>query len=394
MCYTENRLKDLIMADVFVVSAVRSPIGTGRAKDSKLAIMTPQKLALQVLGSLFGKVPVVPKDIEVFRLGSVVSLKSESMKQSPAREIALRMNMLNASSNIVEKACSSGLLAVYEAVQTVKFEKANFAIGGGVDLMSNAAEDAVKNALTDPLTGKSMAELSDTKARELGFKREEYDAYALESYARAKKNIFGYAGFITAIFPGSGDASTFNFDQNINLIEMTQEKMAKGKSLPGCEITTPYNSSKYGDGCGMLMLASRPAVKKYKLPVLAKFLSYAEHTAKDPKDFIIAPVGAVHLALEKAKITNRDVGAWWINEAFPGSPLAFMNAWDAVNEGIEYENVNPWGGAIAFGHPLGATGAILAVNAICQARKEKQKYVVVSLCNAIAEATAMVFEIV
>lgn len=378
------------MKEVYVVSAVRSPIASGRAKDSKFALLTPQNLASQIISSLFFKVPVLRKDIDTFRLGSVVSLKSESMKQAPPREIALRTGMENASSNIVEKACSSGLRAVYEAVQTIKYEGANFSIGGGVDLMSSAPEGAVIGALTDPITGKSMAELSDIKALELRFTREEYDLYAFQSYARAMQNISSYDGYRASIFTGLSDEQIFNEDQNIYYKEMTLEKMTKAKLLPGCGLTTPYNSSKYGDGCGMLMFSSYGGVKKYKLPVLAKFLSYAEHTEKEPKDFIIAPVGAVKKAVELAKIPMNSIGSFWINEAFPGSPLYFI---DQIPEAL-YENVNPWGGAIAFGHPLGATGAILAVNAICQARKEKQRYVVVSLCNAIAEATAMVFEII
>lgn len=384
--------------DVLVVGAMRSPIGNGRS-DSSLFGVTPQDLACQVFGTQFLKVPIPRSVVESFKLGSVVSLKSGAVTQAVAREIALRAGMLNASSNEVSKACSSGLRAVYEAAGSIRDEGCDFAIGAGLDLMSGVPNEVNIGALTDPITGKSMAKLSDQKSRELGFTREDYDGYAFESYRRAKNHLYDYErdGYLAPIIlnpaAGSESARIINFDQNVMISEKLLEKL-KNRLIGGCEITSVFNASKYADGFGSLFLASPRGAKKYKLPVLAKILSYAEHTVSDSKDFIIAPVGAAHYALGEAKITNRDVGSWWINEAFPGSPLAFMDAWGAVNEEISYEDLNPWGGAIAFGHPLGATGAILCVNAICQARREGCRYIVVSLCNAIGEATAMVFEII
>lgn len=373
--------------NVFVVAAMRSPIGSGR-KDSPLLPLSPQDLALQVLDNLFKKINLSREAVNAFRVGSVVSLKSNRILQAPAREIALRAGMFNASSNIAEKACSSGLLAVAQAADAIRYGKAEIAIGGGVDMMSNAPEGVAAAALTDPITGKNMAQLSDIKAGELGFAREDYDRYAAESYRRAKDHLYSYSDFMESAFIPCQDVFCLTFDQNVLIKEAILEKM-KAKLLSGCWLTTPYNSSKLGDGCAFLMLASPRAVRKYKLAVLAKIIAYAEHTERESKDFIIAPVGAVKKAVEKAKIPMCAVGSFWINEAFPGSPLYFM---DKLPEAL-WENVNPWGGAVAHGHPLGATGAILSVNAICQARKEKKKYVAVSLCNAIAEATAMIFEI-
>lgn len=383
--------------DVLVVGAMRSPIGNGRS-DSSLFGVTPQDLACQVLGAQFLRVPIPRSSVQSFKLGSVVSLKSSAVTQAIAREIALHAGMFNASSNETSKACSSGLRAVYEAAVSIRDEECDFAIGAGIDLMSGVPSEVNIGALTDPITGKSMAELSDQKARELGFTKEDYDKYAFESYRRAKEHLYDYerAGYLAPIIlnpaSGSENARIINFDQNTIIQDKLLERL-RNKLIGGCEITSVFNASKYADGYGGLLLASSHGVKKHRLEPLAKILSYAEHTVDNSKDFIIAPVGAVHRALEEAKKNNRDIGAWWINEAFPGSPLAFLNAWGAVNEEISYEDLNPWGGAIAFGHPLGATGAILCVNAICQARREGKKYIVVSLCNAIGEATAMVFEI-
>ncbi len=376
--------------DVLVVDALRAPVGSGRAKDSVYSGLIPQGLAAQVLDASFKKTKIPPEAIDVFRLGSVVSLKSESFKQAPAKEIALRAGMFNASASVAEKACSSALKAIHEAENAIRYEKAELAIGMGLDMMSGVPDSVNIQAVTDPLLKKFMAELSDQKARELGITREEYDKYADESYARAKKHLCDYSidGYVAPISFTNTGGVVVNTDQNLLINERFLEKM-KSKLIGGCEITTPYNASKYADACAKLTLASPRAAKKYHLEPLAKLLAYAEHTEREPKDFICGPVGAVKKAAVFAKIPMCGLESFWVNEAFPGSPLYFI---DAVPEAL-WENVNPWGGAIAFGHALGATGAVLSVNAICQARREKKKYVAVSLCNAIAEATAMIFEI-
>jgi len=372
---------------------MRSPIGNGR-DDSSLFGITPQELACQILEAQFLKVPVPRESIQSFRLGSVVSLKSSAVTQGLAKEIALRAGMFNASSSIVEKVCSSGLRAIYEASSDIRNEGCDFAIGAGVDVMSGVPKEVNIGALTDPITGKHMAVLSDGKARELGFTREDYDRYAVESYARAKKHLYDYEhdGYLAPVIlnplSGSESARIVNFDQNVMIPDKKLEKMKK-MIIGGCEITTAFNASKYADGYGNLFLASPRGAKKMHLEPLAKILAYAEHTERESKDFIIAPAGASLKAVKKAKKALFNIDAWWVNEAFPAPPLYFF---DKIPE-AHWETINPTGGAIAFGHALGATGVILCVNAICQARREKQKYIVVSLCNAIGEATAMVFEI-
>ena len=148
--------------DALVVGAIRSPIGSGRTKDSDFKDLSPQDLALQVLDVSFKRTNMPKEAIQVYRVGSVVSLKSDKFTQAPAREIALRAGMFNASSGISEKACSSGLRAVYEASEAVRHGGVNFAIGAGLDMMSNAPAGANSGALTCPLTKKSMARLAST----------------------------------------------------------------------------------------------------------------------------------------------------------------------------------------------------------------------------------------
>ncbi|OGF63470.1 hypothetical protein A2834_01320 [Candidatus Giovannonibacteria bacterium RIFCSPHIGHO2_01_FULL_45_23] len=344
------------MKEVLVVDATRSPIGTGISKypllKSALITLSPQDLALQVLDASFKKTKIPPAAVDILRVGSNVSLKSEYFKQAPDREIALRAGMYNASCNISQKACSSGLLAIAEAAQAIRYEKANIAIGMGLDMMCNVPDSVNIGALTCPITKKSMAELADQKTRELGFTKEDCDVYADESYARAKKHLYEYESgeYLTPIVlepeTGTGYSRIFNFDQNV----LTDEKIfknAKDKILKGCELTTVYNSSKYGDACATLTLMSPGKAKKYKFEPLARLLAYAENSLKDPKDFPIAPVGAVLKALKIAKRSLNNIDSFWVNEAFPVSPLFFMK-----ELGIPWDIVNPCGGAIAFGHAL------------------------------------------
>ncbi|MDO8664532.1 MAG: beta-ketoacyl synthase N-terminal-like domain-containing protein, partial [Candidatus Liptonbacteria bacterium] len=193
------------MKDILVVDATRSPIGTGIAKypiiRSALLSLSPQDLALQVLNASFKKTKIPPAAVDVFRVGSNVSLKSDYFKQAPDREIALLAGMDNASSNISQKACSSGLLAVAEASYAIRHGGADLAVGMGLDMMCNVPDSANIGALTCPITKKSMAELSDQKAREL-FTREDYDKYADESYKRAREHFNDYklAGYLAPIF--------------------------------------------------------------------------------------------------------------------------------------------------------------------------------------------------
>src|SRR3989344_4770491 len=363
------------MKEVLVVGMMRSPIGTGTQK-SLLKSLTPQNLSLQVLSALFRQTKVFPENVEVLRVGSVVSLKSNDIGQAPSREIALRAGMVNASANIAEKACSSGLRAIWEAAAAIKYEGAELAIGGGVDMMSNVLEEINVKALTCPISGQLMAELGDLKGRE-DSTREDYDRYAFESYERAKKhlNYYHLAGYLAPIFLESSSAPLLNFDQNVTLREVTLEWLAKLPPLPGCEITTAGNSSKKGDAFSCLMLSSYHLARSLKLKPLARLLAYDEYGGGGSKNFIVETVCAVRKALDSAKLGWNDIGAFWINEAFPGSPLNFMKS------GIPWEIVNPCGGVVALGHALGATGAVLPLNAIVHARLNKIRYVVVSLCN-------------
>lgn len=415
------------MRDVYIVGAVRSPIASvkrGRLSDSAVkkllakgvvslgpwleklsglklefslpkntssfSHLSPQDLALRVFAGLVHQSGVNPEQIEIFRLGSVISQKSEnSMVQAPAKTI-LRKSAgdparILATARTVEQACSTGLVAIADAAAAVRNGEADIALAGGVDMMSRVSDRKVLFGLTDPFTEKIMAELADQKAEEVGLTRKDHDQFAIESYELALKHLNDHD---LSIQPVAG----VNQDQEISRYPLNPEKIRSMKAIGSRGIITAANASKYGDAAAFVMLASEAAVKKHNLKPLAKFLSFAEHSEKEPRDFVVAPNGAILKAI--GKINKAEHAGpliadmiFEVNEAFATSPLAVMRELN-----VSRSQINVWGGAIAHGHPIGATGAALTVKLIAILRKEDKRYGVVSLCNAVSEATAAVVE--
>ena len=380
------------MSEVLVVGMVCTPItkvvrSEAMNFSSISPFLKPQDLALQGLDALFFQTKLPRDAVEVFKMGCDVALKHESMKQAPDREIAIRAGMVNASSNIVRKACSSGFLAVKAGADAIKNGDAEIAVISGLDMMSGVPDAICREMLTDPISGKTMAELNDIKCREF-FTREDCDQYALKSHRRAWEHRLDYGTYMAPILiPGNQKLPTLVYDEDLRE-KMTIEKMRRWKLIDSCELTTGANASGYGDGFACMMLTNPETAKKYGLRPLAEFLAYAEKSGGEPKNFIARPVEAAKEVLKKASLAFEAIDSWWIHEAFAGPPLIFMK-----ETGAPWWIVNPWGGAIAFRHPLGESGMGISVRGIAQCLKEGKKFLGVSLCNAIDSATAGIFKI-
>lgn len=414
------------MRDVYIVGAVRSPIASvkrGRLSKSKVkqlaakvtndlkswlekfsglqvkfdspsntsafSGLSPQELAVLVLKSLFNQSGVQPEWVETFRMGSVISQKVEpSMMQAPAKAILRKTvsdpSKILATARTVEQACSTGLVAIAEAAEKVRLGEVEIAVAGGVDMMSRVPDSKVLCGLTDPFTGKLMAHLADEKAQKINFTREDHDQFAIESYQLAKKYLNDHGQSIVPV-------GLVQVDEEVTRYPFNPDKIKQMKAIGSNGIITPANASKYGDAAAFVMLASEEAVKKYNLKPLAKFVSFAEHSEKEPRDFVVAPYGAILKALRKVsdsgKIALLSQMIFEVNEAFATAPLSVMRELN-----VSRDRMNVWGGAIAHGHPIGATGAVLTVKLINILHKENRNYGVVSLCNAVSEATAAVIE--
>ncbi|MEK7636280.1 MAG: thiolase family protein [Patescibacteria group bacterium] len=388
------------MNAVYVVGTARSPIASVQAGNtdeivntSVISSLSPVELGEQVLRHLIRESSIDPMNIQFFFMGSAISQKVErSMYQAPAKFVFRRATLgqnIPVIARTVEKACSTGLVSIWCAAKKIIIGKAEIAIAGGVDMMSRQANGVILNGLTDPTTGKLMAQLADQKALELGdgFGREAHDACALASYERAKATAHDHA--LVPIRLLGVEMPVLTYDTEIEKYGNRLKVLSKIRPYPGCKIMTVLNSAKYGDAAAFLMLASENAVREKNLRPLARIVAFAEHSEEDPKDFIIAPAGAAIKALAVAGLQADEIDYWEINEAFPTSSLYVMKKC-----GVPHEKINPCGGAIAHGHPIGATGGCLAVKNIMICRKMKKRYGIVVVCNAISEATAMIFEMV
>ncbi|OGN05045.1 MAG: hypothetical protein A2831_00020 [Candidatus Yanofskybacteria bacterium RIFCSPHIGHO2_01_FULL_44_17] len=387
------------MRNVYIVGVARSPIAAvksgkkGGPNTSSVSSLSPVDLSVQVLRALFEISGIKPIDLDSFVLGSAISQKVEldSMFQAPAKYIIREASKNNtrAIGTDIEKACSTGLAAIWHAAGEIMLCHAEIAIAGGVDMMSRQPNEIIIEGLTDPTTRKFMAELADQKAKELGFSAEDHDRYARESIVFASSHRQQ-----TSIIPIKIDASeksTVCFDEEVSILtpdRFDRLQTKRGSLLfPDCEIMTPLNCSKYGDAAAFVALASEEAIVAHSLKPLARIVSYAACGGNEPKNFVLQPYEAITRAIKLAGLDPGGIDFFEVNEAFPTTCVYLMQ-----RLGIAREKMNPWGGAIAHGHPIGATGAGLLTKAVTILKEEGHNRAVISVCNAIDEATAMVIE--
>lgn len=356
--------------------------------------ISAEKLALLMLGDLFSGLAINPEWIDVFRLGSVISHKTdENSIHAFAKVVALRAGMKRANSFTLDKACSSGLMAIGLAYDAVAYHGAEFAIGGGVEKMSDVPDRLVRFGLTNPFDGRLMAALADEVARDLGLTREELDDYAHESCRRAKE-WQGIHRFITPV--KTADGQIIQFDEKIERRAVDRRVFAKAQRYPQfaeredspkCEVVTPLNSAQYADGGGIVLLTDKKGLKKLKLDPLARVLAFAEASGGTPKNFILEPEEAIAECLTSAELEWEKLSHIEDNVAFAVGPVSFMKRRDIGRGGM-----NRHGDAISHGHAIGGTGGALAVKAIDISLQDQDEYYAVTVCNAVDEAPAMLFE--
>lgn len=396
------------LRDAYIVDPpLRSPIasvkigGPGLSMDeplntSSISDLPPEEVLRQVLEQFFKKTGILKDAVEYVILGSAIVANTEpSLFQAPAKYVSRYAGCTGSIGRAVEEACSTGLYAIWYGARDIMLGDADLVIACGVDMMSRQPNRVILNGLTDPSTGKLMVILADQVAVEKGFTKEEHDMFAFGSYEKAKAHLEDHGESIVPITIRPGEQPVLTFDEEVTRVEkkkkkepLTLERFTKLRPYPDCKIMTMLNSSKYGDGCGVVGLASSVAIKRYSLKPRSRLLSYAAVSGYAPKDFILMPQEAIIQAVERAGLTLDTIDFFMVNEAFPTSCLNIMRS----PMSIPSEKINPWGGVTASGHPIGGTGLMLTAIAHVIAEKERKKYFVVCHCNAIAEAVAVVFE--
>ena len=398
------------MADVFIAAATRTPFGR---YGGRLAALRCDDLAAAPITSLMARYPTVD-----WGMVDEVVLGCANQAGEDNRNVARMATLLSGLPETVpavtvNRLCASGLEAIGQAARAIAGGDAEFVIAGGVESMSRApfvmpkAEAAFtrEQKLEDSTLGwhcinpvmqsrygvDSMTQTADNLARERGITRDCQDAYALRSQQRtARAQAEGWlAEEITAVQISNGSESITVDEDEHPRPKITLEQLAKLKPLLGTDSTiTAGNASGINDGACALLLASAAALNTHRLQPLARIISAAA-VGVAPRIMGIGPVPAIHKLLTKIGRRLDEFDRIEINEAFAAQVLACTSSLGLADD-ADYVNGN--GGAIALGHPLGASGARLVMTAAYALRRQQQSRALVSLCVGVGQGVALALE--
>lgn len=391
------------MPETLIVAAKRSAIGRFLGTLSPLSAMDiGAQVARQTLESIGAK----PDSIDEVFVGQVLQA---GCGHNPARQVALGAGLPESIRALtLNQVCGSGLQSVMTADRAIRAGDIHVALAGGIENMSNAPHlmrgvrtGAVKfgnaelidvmiyDGLTCVFDKWAMGVCADDTARRHNVSRQAQDEYAVESHKRASKaraEGFFKRSIVPIAIKSRKETITFDVDETIR-DDASLDAMAKLAPAFGKDGTvTAGNASAISDGAAMTIVASDAAVKKYGWKPRARIVSQAVHY-QAPKDLFIAPVGAAKLALERAKLTTKDIDLFEINEAFATQVLADIRMLD-----IDHGRVNAYGGGISLGHPIGASGARCLSTLLDGLEHRNAKRGLVALCMGGGGAVAMVVE--
>ncbi|MBY0452305.1 MAG: acetyl-CoA C-acetyltransferase [Bdellovibrionaceae bacterium] len=389
------------MQKVVIVSAARTAVGSFQGVFSTVA--APRLGAVAIKAAL-ERAQLKSTDINEVIMGEVLTA---GVGQAPARQAALYAGLANSTPCLtINKVCGSGLKAVMLASDSIRLGNTNIAIAGGQENMTLAphllensrqgyrmgsqsiVDSMIKDGLWDPYNNFHMGNAAEICSREFSFTREAQDAFAVDSYKKAQKAIAD-GKFKNEICPvvieGKKGAVTVETDE--------EPGKAMFEKMPGLKpafekdgTITAANASKINDGAAALVLMSEEEAKKRGLKPLATILSYATF-AQDPKYFTTAPVGAIKKSLEMANLKIAEIDHYEINEAFANVVMAAQKSLE-----IPAEKTNIHGGAIAIGHPIGASGARALTTLIYSLHTNNLRRGLATLCIGGGEAVSLVIE--
>ena len=391
--------------DAYIVAATRTPIG--RSHRGVFRNTRPDDLLVKVLQAALAQVPTLdPQVIEDIICGCAIPEGPQGL--NIARIGAVLAGLPTSVGGItVNRFCASGLSAVQMAADRIRVGEAEVMIAAGVESMSNVPMSGNSPSLSPGMFANDenigiaygMGLTAEKVAQQWKVSRQAQDEFAYASHMKALKAQ--QAGEFTAeitpieVTDRSANLETGEVIASTRTVRMdegarpdtTVEGLAKLKTVFSARgSVTAGNSSQTSDGAGALILASEKAVKKFGLKPLARFVSYAAKGVP-PHIMGIGPIEAIPSALRYAGLKQDDIDWFELNEAFAAQSLAVINTL-----GLNAAKVNPMGGAIALGHPLGATGAIRAATVIHALQRHQLKYGMVSMCVGMGQGAAGIFE--
>jgi len=391
------------MPDAVIVSSVRTPVG--KAFKGSLRATRPDDLAALAIKEALARVPGLDaKEVDDVILGCAMPEGEQGM--NVARIAALRAGLpIETSAMTVNRFCSSGLQAIAIAAERIRGGSAQVIIAGGTESMTMVPMGGNKVSpnpwLVDhnPDAYINMGLGTENIARKFGITREQADQFSLDSHKKAvaaiaagkfKEEIVPVEVKITSLPNGNGASSasgkskaapkpttqTFTFDTDEGPRGDTSlDALAKLKPAFHVKGTvTAGNSSQMSDGAAAAVIMSDDRAKSLGLKPLARFVAYATAGVL-PEEFGIGPVAAIPKALKLAGLTLNDIAVFELNEAFAAQSLAVIQ-----QAGLDPQRVNPNGGAIALGHPLGCTGAKLTASILRELQRRNGRYGMVTMC--------------
>ncbi|MGB0864373.1 MAG: acetyl-CoA C-acyltransferase [Saprospiraceae bacterium] len=394
------------MKEVYIVSMARTPIGN---LSGVLAGFSATELGAKAIKGAVERAGIDANLIQEVFMGNVIQA---NVGQAPARQAALGAGLsMNIPCTTVNKVCSSGMKAIIVAAQSIMLGDNEVVVAGGMESMTNAPhyiptgrtgikygngqliDGIVRDALQDPYDKAMMGTCGEVCAEDENITRDEQDAYAFESYVRARKaheNGLLKGEIIPIEIPQRKKAALIvDKDEELNNKRINSlEDMKRLRSVFKKEGTvTAGNASKINDGAAAVVLMSKEKMEALGLTPLAKIVSYAD-AAQKPVLFTTTPSLAMPKALDKAGVKLDEIDAFEVNEAFSVVALANMKRLD-----LDYEKVNVFGGAVSIGHPVGVSGTRIVMSLISVLKHKGGKYGLAGICNGGGGASAMLIEV-
>lgn len=389
------------MENVVIVSSVRTPVA---AFQGGLASVPAPKLGAIAIKEAVARAGVSNDEIDEVIMGEVLTA---GVGQAPARQAALYAGLKNSTPCMtINKVCGSGLKAVMLAADNIALGNTKIAVAGGQENMTLAphllensrtgyrmgptqiVDSMIKDGLWDPYNNFHMGNAAEVCVKEHNITREQQDAFAIDSYKKAQeawsKGVFKNE-IVPVVVEGRKGSVTIDKDEdpfNTNFDKIPGLKPAFDKA----GTITAANASKINDGGAAHVLMSESEAKKRGIKPLARIVAHGTF-AHEPVYFTTAPVGAVKKALQKANLKVGDIDLWEINEAFAVVTQVAMKELE-----IPAEKVNVHGGAIAIGHPIGASGARILATLVHGLHTHNKRYGLATLCIGGGEAVALIIE--
>lgn len=390
------------MKEVYIVSALRTPIGSF---GGTLAGLTATQLGSMAVKESIKRIGLDSKQIQEVFFGNVIS---SGLGQAPATQVAVGAGLgYEIPCTLVNKVCASGMKAIMLGAQSIMLGQNDVVVAAGAESMSNipyyltkarygykygngeVVDGLTYDGLTDIYNRCAMGVCADNTAKEMKISREVQDTYAINSYKRSAA-AWAAGKFKDEVMPveitgRKGEITVFAEDEeykNVNFDKIPGLKPVFTKE----GTVTAANASTINDGAAAVILMSKEKAKELGIKPIAKIRGFAD-AAQDPMWFTTAPSLAIPKALKNAGVTANDIGYYEINEAF--SAVAIANN---MKLGLDEAKVNVNGGAVALGHPLGASGARITITLANVLKQNKASIGVAGICNGGGGASALVIE--